>query len=331
MSPSAGSHGMVDATDIDISVVLPLYNEEDNLAPLVDAIVSKFPQKKLQIVMIDDGSTDGSWNKILKIGDRYSGRVNIDGVRLARNFGNQLALACGIEHASGEYIITMDADFQHPPEILPSILGELEDGAFIVHAIRRDLKHASRFKRYTSNGFHRLFNFLSDTAIPRGATDYRGFNRAVREAFLQVKDKARFNRAIFFWLGFPFKTVEYEEPPRKHGRTKLSAARLIELAIKGLTQFSNRPLYLSMIGFPIVGGLTLFLLLILYLERASWIKWVGSFPMLGAVVVTFVLWMILIVLIQLTQSLYLGRIFYEIKDRPLYIVLDRYSNHEGIY
>ncbi|MDV2502389.1 MAG: glycosyltransferase family 2 protein [bacterium] len=309
---------------VDASIILPVHNEEENIAPLVEAIASQLSLISLQIVLIDDGSTDGSWDAILKLCSRFAGRLRIDGVRLTRNFGKQAAITCGITHAVGEYMVTMDADFQHPPELLPAMVDALQGGTPIVHAIRRDLKHASWFKRWTSFWFTRFFNYLSEVHIPAGVTDYIGFNRNVREAFLQVRDKARFNRAIFLWTGFPSAEVKYDEPPRRHGETKLSTFRLIDLALKSLTQFSHRPLYLAMMASPVV------ILLTLALFALSWklvggTGGIGGFPILPAVVGLLFLWLALVVLIQ---SLYIGRIFYEIKERPLYVVLESYSNVE---
>ena len=197
-----------------------------------------------EIIFVDDGSRDKTYEKIEEI-SRSDKRVI--GIRLSRNFGHQTALLAGLNEASGDVIIMMDADGQHPPSMIPALIKKLEEGFDVVNTTRMDAKGTGLFKRLSSRWFYRVFNMLSDTRIEPASADFRCMNRKALDAFLTIEEHGRFTRGLVSWMGFRQTHLPYQAQKRAHGRSKYSLKRMRLFAFDGVTSFSTKPLRISMI------------------------------------------------------------------------------------
>jgi len=302
----------------EISVVVPLYNEEMNIEALYSALnaILQCLNRKFEIVYVDDGSRDRSFELVKALNSKDN---RVKGLSLSRNFGHQVALSAGMQHALGNIIITMDADLQHPPEVIPLLLDEYSKGFDIVNTRRTDSKETGYFKRITSRFFYRLINRIADVSIPESSSDFRLMSRKALDSFLQFGERDRFTRGLVSWMGFRQTVVDYECAPRFGGKSKYSIPRMLHFAVDGITSFSAKPLriasYMGMLAFVLglayaiyaivqhVGGRTI----------PGWTSLLVTILVLGG--------------IQLLSlgiiGEYLARIFNESKSRPLYFIKDR--------
>lgn len=294
------------------SVIIPVFNEEENIAPLYLALKAVLPSSA-ELIWVDDGSTDLSLKKIhdLAINDK-----KVKCISFSKNFGHQPALIAGFQYATGNYIVTMDSDFQHPPELIPMLLQKLEEGYDMVSGKRIRTTKIGFFKRYTSQLYYRLINFLSETEIEENVADFRAFNRNVLEAILQFEEKEMFLRGIFGWIGFKRTTIEYEAPERKFGKTKYSSPKMISLGLRGIISFSFKPLRLSLLIGSII-SLIAFLLAInavlAYLNGNTvpgWTSIIIAIMFFGGIQLLF---------LGLIGE-YITSLFIEAKRRPRYLV-----------
>ncbi len=300
-----------------ISVVVPVYNEQKNIPVLYDALRKVFDRlaRPYEILFIDDGSTDASFRVIREISGQDG---NIHGISFSRNFGHQAAILAGLERTTGELIITMDADLQHPPEVIPLLIDKHLEGYQVVNTRRRD-KKASVFKRITSTLFYRLLNFFSDIRIPEASSDFRLMSRTALDAFLRFTERARFNRGLVGWMGFEQATLQYEAPERHSGTTKYSFRKMRVLAVDGITSFSTRPLristYLGLIVF-LAGFIYAVYSLIQYARGNTIPGWTSLMT------VVLVIGGIQLLSLGIIGE-YLARVFNESKGRPLYFIKDQ--------
>ena len=186
---------------MDISVVIPVYNEAPNITELVNRVnaVLAVSGKSYEIILSDDGSKDATLEEIKKLSTEH---LFLKAVSLSRNFGHQVALTAGMDHAAGSIIITLDGDLQHPPELIPELLKKHAEGFDIVNTLRLETEGTGPVKNLTSKGFYRLINALSDVEIKAGAADFRLMSRRAADAFLSLKEKDRFTRGLVSWMGF---------------------------------------------------------------------------------------------------------------------------------
>ncbi len=306
-----------------ISVVAPLLNEEGNILVLYQALVPVLEKisSDYEIIFIDDGSTDNSFNVITDISKQNE---RVLGISLSRNFGHQVALAAGLEHASGEVVITMDADMQHPPEMISALYQKYLEGFDIVNTNRIESEDAGVIKNLTSSWFYKIINNLSDIRIEPGSADFRLMNRKAVDAFLQLKEKGRFTRGLISWMGFKQEMIPYSAPARFSGKTKYSFMKMFRFAADGITSFSAKPLRVSFFA-----GLIVSLIGLLYAIYAV-IEYFGGKTIPGW---TSILVSILIIGgIQLISigiiGEYLSRVFNESKNRPLYLVKNYTSKNK---
>lgn len=298
-----------------ISVVIPLLNEEGNLQVLYDALLPVVKQISLEyeLIFVDDGSKDRSFEIISKLSTENE---NVLGISLSRNFGHQVALAAGMEHATGDVVVSMDADMQHPPEIILNLYKKYKEGYDIVNTVRTETADSSAFKKVTSSWFYKIINRLSDIHIEPAAADFRLMNRLTVNAFLQLKEKDRFTRGLISWMGFKQAMVEYTAPSRFSGKSKYSILKMFRFAADGITSFSAKPLRISFFA-----GLIVSLIGLLYAIYAV-IEYFGGKTIPGW---TSILVSVLIIGgIQLISigiiGEYLARVFNEAKNRPMYLV-----------
>ena len=221
-----------------VSVIIPVFDEEKNIVPLYDEIKQNLSPAD-ELIFIDDGSSD---NTFLEIRQLSNANNNVKCISLSRNFGHQNALMAGLLHATGDHIITMDGDLQHPPSLIPTMIEKLNEGNDIVITKRNKTNNAGAIKNIFSKIFYRFINSISDTHIEPNASDFRAFNKKVLTNILLFKERELFLRGIFSWIGFKTTTINFDAPERRFGKTKYSFGKMTKLALKGITSFSFKPL-----------------------------------------------------------------------------------------
>ncbi|MCC7490953.1 MAG: glycosyltransferase family 2 protein [Fimbriimonadaceae bacterium] len=300
-----------------LSVVCPAYNEVEVLplfcAQLRDVLAAV--GEPYEVLLVDDGSRDGTaaWLREEAARDPHL-RV----IRLARNFGHQVALTAGLDHASGDAVITMDSDLQHPPELIPTLLERWREGAQIVYTERLDTAGVGPLKRLTSRLFYGLINRASATPIPLNAADFRLLDRQVVDSLQRLPERARFLRGLIAWVGYQQAVVPFRAPARAAGQTKYTFRKMLRFALDAVTSFSSLPLRLaSYFGFAVsAAGAVLGLATVAdYLLRPG-----RNEP--GYT--TIVCLILLIGGLQLVSlgiiGEYIARIYEEVKGRPLYLI-----------
>lgn len=303
-----------------ISIVIPVYNEEENIPPLLSALAEVFSSipYRYELVFVNDGSSDGSL-KVLREASRQDDRIKI--LDFSRNFGKETALTAGCHYACGDAVITMDADLQHPPTLIPELFSAWEGGAEVVYTVRRANHGASWFKRFTSFLFYWLFNRVSEMKTEAGTTDFRLMDRAVMDVFRRIPERERMFRGLIDWMGFRRARVVFDAPARANGTNRYSYLQLLRLAMNSFTSFSLFPLrlagYLGII-ITLVSGL-----LLVFMLSARWFFAPTMFTPIAILAVgnTFLIGIVLICLGFI--ALYIARIHAEVIDRPLYIVREK--------
>jgi glycosyltransferase involved in cell wall biosynthesis len=317
--PCEGQPGLTvahDSTNATLSFVLPVYNEQENLELLFQRLRSMIEElnERCEVIMVDDGSQDSSYAMLRAIRLRDP-RFKL--VRLSRNFGHQAAITAGLDLARGNAVIVMDADLQHPPELVPAMVACWREGFEVITAVRRNRHGDTRFKRTSARAFYWLIRRLTRVEMTADAGDFRLVDRCAVEALRAMRENARYLRGMFSWVGFRQTTVSYDYHRRQRGQPKYDLARMLRLGVDGITSFSDLPLQLALhLGF-IVAGLS-------FLAGVSDIvtKLVGGNTVPGwlslAITGSFLGGMQLVILG--VMGLYMGRMFDEVKNRPLYIV-----------
>ncbi len=302
----------------EISIVVPAHNEAGNVAPLCAALAAILaPLGRFEIVFVDDGSSDGTL-AALRIAAARDPHVRY--VSFTRNFGHQPALRAGLRYATGRAVIVMDADFEHPPELIPELVAAWRGGAKIVATRRTDDAAAvSTTRRLTSQLYYRLLNTIGDVRIEPGSADYMLLDRAVVDSVNAVVDQDVILRGLVRWLGYPLVSVPYSRGVRQHGNTKYSLRRMVELALTGIAAHSVRPLRFAIwlaLGFAALGFLFVIYSIISFLfvqhTVAGWTSIMAAIAILGATQ--------LLVLGIIGE--YVGRILSETRKRPSYIVAE---------
>ncbi len=302
-----------------ITVVAPAYNEVEGIEHFVEsllAVLDTLPYNSA-ILLVDDGSSDGTLERLDALQAGYPGRIGV--LHLSRNFGHQAAITAGMDYAEGDAVITMDADMQHPPGLLPELVKRWEAGFDVVQTIRRRTERVGGLKSLTSRAFYRLINRFSSTPIDPNASDFRLLSRRVVELFRRdLRERDRFLRGLVSWVGFKVARVQFDAPPRFAGETKYSFGKMAHLARVGLISFSKVPLKIAVLVGIVISGLSL--LYGLYAVAAYFLlkKLVVPGWASTILVVTFLGGANLLVLGLIGE--YIASIFEEIKGRPIYIV-----------
>ncbi len=303
-----------------LSIVVPVFNEQGNLPELLAQLVSVLENRlKLcyEIIFVDDGSEDRSWSIIE---DLKKENFNVRGIRFSRNFGHQYALKAGIDNADGDAVVTMDADLQHPPELIIDFYEKWKSGYKVVQGIRKDTKGAGLFKRFSSSLYYRLINFISDVKIITGSSDMRLIDKQVADELRRIKEGHLCLRGIIPWLGFQESMVEYVAPDRYSGVTKFTFGKMFRFAVDGIMSFSIKPLRLS-----ILAGFVISLVAFVYIIFALVASLVYKMAIPGwtsiLVSVLFLGGMQLISIGILGE--YVGKLFMECKRRDNYIISER--------
>jgi glycosyltransferase involved in cell wall biosynthesis len=305
--------------EAELSVVAPVYNEADNLRPLLDRLIPVLEScaRSFEVIFVDDGSTDHTFEILRKAHDADP---RIRAIALSRNFGKEIAIAAGLDHASGAAAVIMDADLQHPPEIIQSFVEKWREGYKNVYGQRVDRTADSPLRRLLTQRFYRLFDALGETRLPRGAGDFRLLDANAVAALRTMREHARFSKGLYAWIGFKSIGIPFEVAPRLQGQSKFSYRKLTHFALDGLMSFTTMPLKI----WTYVGLATSLLALALasfYIIRTL---------ILGVDVPGFASLMVSITFFGGVQLLslgilgeYIGRIFAEVKRRPLYLIEER--------
>jgi dolichol-phosphate mannosyltransferase len=298
-----------------ISVVAPVFNEHSTLPELHRRLTDVLaPLGPYEIVLVDDGSSDGSWDALLELAARDS---HLRLLRLSRNFGHQAALSAGLDAARGEAIVLMDADLQDPPELIPQLVGKWREGFDVVYAIRGEREGEPRLRLASISLFYRLLYRITSTEIPQNVGDFRLLSRRAADAITAMPERARFLRGMTSWIGFRQTGVQYTREARYAGESKYPPRKLLRLALDGITSFSTAPIKLvTALGFALV---------VFCVGVLAWTLYVRFFtshhPQGWTSVIAVVLLLGGVQLLSLgVIGQYVARIFDETKQRPLYLV-----------
>ncbi len=302
-----------------LSIVIPCYNEEASLPELcrrVEAVAERcFPQA-YELVLINDGSKDGTWREICGAAERNPAIV---GLNLSRNYGHQVALTSGLQACGGDCILVIDADLQDPPELLPEMLEVLDQGADVVYGQRSERKGETRFKLMTASLFYRFIASVVDVPIPKDTGDFRLMSRRALEAFNCLPEQHRFIRGMVSWIGFKQVAFPYVRDPRLAGETNYPFSKMIALAFDAITGFSTRPLRLAAY-MAVMFGLLAVLVAIYAVFRWTTGSTVAGWTSLFLIVL--VLGAVQLATMAIIGE-YVGRMFVEVKRRPLYFLSDQ--------
>ncbi len=300
-----------------LSIIVPVRNEEPNIIPFYERSkkVLKETGFEWEIVFVEDSSTDQTVEIIQQI---CAADKRIRAILLTRSFGHHEAFTAGIDHSRGDHVIMMDGDLQHPPEFIPKLIHVYLEGYDMVYAKR--VTRQPFIKEIGSKGINRLINFFSDYPIDLNSSIFRIFSRQVADTFISMREHGRFITGMLGWPGFKTKSVDFEEAPRASGQTKYSYAKMVDLAWKGVISFSVKPLrlgrYLGLLSASIS-----FLIGLFYLFQYLFV----GIPVQGFTAIVVSLFFIggLILLVLGIIGEYIGNIFVEMKNRPLYVVQRR--------
>jgi dolichol-phosphate mannosyltransferase len=296
-----------------LSVVAPVCNEEATIHEFYARVRTALEGIRFELVLVDDGSTDGS-PEALELLATEDPRVHV--VYLSRNFGHQTALTAGLDHARGDAVVMLDADLQDPPELIPRMLDHWLDGTDVVYAVREHRQGESKFKLTTAKWFYRLFDKLTQVELHHNSGDYRLLDRRALDALLSMRERNRFLRGMTVWVGYTQAAVPYRRDPRYAGETKYTLTRMLRFSLDAIVSFSDRPLQLAtLLGF-LISTLAFVAIPIVIVLRIA-----GSYlPGFSSITIAvLLLGGIQLIAIGIIGE-YVGRIYDEVKGRPLYLV-----------
>jgi glycosyltransferase involved in cell wall biosynthesis len=296
-----------------LSVVAPVHNEAGTLTELHRRVTAALSDIPFELVLVDDGSTDGS-TEVMATLARSDPRVKV--VFLARNFGHQMALTAGLDHAGGDAIVMMDADLQDPPEVISEMLNRWNQGSDVVYAVRAQRDGESWFKLTTAAWFYRVFDQLTDVNLVHNSGDFRLLDRRALDALLSMRERNRFLRGMTVWVGYTQTAVSYHRDARFAGQTKFTVGKMLSFSLDAISGYSHRPLQLAtLLGF-IISALALIAIPVVVI-----LKIIGSYlPGFSTLEISFLLLGgIQLITIGIIGE-YVGRIYDEVKGRPLYLV-----------
>lgn len=299
-----------------LSIVIPSFNEEKNISPIYKQIIFALKDYEFECIFVDDGSTDNTFDEIKKISETDS---RVKGISFSRNFGHQTALFAGLKESENNIIITLDADGQHPPSIIPKLIEEYQKGFDIVNTRRISTEGVSYFKKISSKWYYKILNILTDIKIDAASSDFRLMTKKTTDAFLQIDEKNRFTRGLVKWIGFKQSIIEFKAPERMTGKSKYTFRKMFRFAFDGITSFSSKPLKFSIVAglFSLIAGIlySVYIIIMYSLDKTTpgWasmmlvILFLGGFQLLSIGII----------------GEYISGIFKETKNRPHYFIKDK--------
>jgi glycosyltransferase involved in cell wall biosynthesis len=302
-----------------LSIIIPVYNESGNLAQLFRELEGVLQSLDIdwEVLFVDDGSSDNTWEIINSL---HQQNHSVKGLRLSRNFGHQYALLAGLANGTGDALITMDGDLQHPVAMIPELVSEWRHGNMIVHTRRLDPPSLSFFKKLTSRLYYRIFSYLSGVKIESGMADFRLLDRTVVRDILEFREDGLFFRGIAQWVGYHSATVPYTSQERFSGASKYSLKKMIRLAWNGITSFSIVPLRLGiLLGFItslIAFAEIVYAIAVRVFTDTAVPGWASAISVLSF------LFGVLFILLGIVGE-YIGRILVEVRQRPRYLIADQ--------
>jgi len=300
---------------VSISIVIPCLNEQDNIPKLMERISAELKDDySYEIIFVDDGSTDRTMEVLRQLTTQYP---TLRYISLSRNFGHQQALKAGLDRASGDCVIMMDADLQHPPALIRQLIEKWRSGYDIVYTVRQANLQLPLFKRLSSRLFYKLINQLAEHPIEEGAADFRLVDRRVASIIASLNDPFLFLRGLIPWLGFKQCAIGYQPDARFSGNSKYSLIRMARLALHGVTSFSVRPLRMatfvgvaiSFVAFTYL-AYALLAFFVFHISLPGWSSIVSSILLLGG---------IQLIMLGIIGE-YLGMLYVQSKQRPTYII-----------
>lgn len=304
-----------------LSVVTPCYNEESNIVPFFDEICSvgkAIPQDtELELIYVDDGSSDKTFEKIHELALKNDW---VKYIQFSRNFGKEAAMLAGLEAASGDYIVMLDADLQDPPSLIPEMLDLIKTGEYDRIATKRnDRKGEPPIRSFFARMFYKLINKISDVKIVDGARDFSMMSRRMVNSILSLKERTRFTKGIFEWAGYRTYWLSFSNNARNEGSSKWSFFKLLRYSIEGIVSFSSMPLVISSLIGIFLFALSFIMIIFVILRKAIFGDPVAGWPSLVCIIlfVSGLQQMCIGVL-----GSYLSRVFIETKQRPMYVVME---------
>jgi polyisoprenyl-phosphate glycosyltransferase len=296
-----------------LSVVAPVYNEEELVELFVTRTCAAVADYNFELVIVNDGSTDATPKLLNRIADTDP-RVRV--VHLSRNFGHQAALTAGLEHALGDVVAMIDADLQDPPELIPTMIARWEEGSDVVYAVRRQREGETAFKLATASWFYKLFDKLAQVDLEPNSGDFRLLDRRALDALLAMTERSRFLRGMTVWVGFTQTAVPYERDPRHAGETKYTLRKMLRFSLDAIASFSHLPLQLATYVGIVSAGVAFIAIPVVIALRIA-----GSYlPGFGSLTIAILLLGGIQLIALGVIGEYVGRIYDEVKHRPLYIV-----------
>lgn len=303
-----------------VSVVVPAYNESDcveELANRLQAVFDAHPHYEFEAIIVENGSVDDTWDKLLKINES-DGRFRV--LQLARNFRMDGGITAGLAHARGDATVIMCADLQDPPELIGRFIEKWEEGYENVYMVVTARHGTGVLRRLNSRAFYWLLSKLTDKRIPKNASDFRLVDRKVVDAVNSMEERNRFVRGLFAWVGYRSIGVEHERPPRHGGESKADTLKVVDLALKGIFAHSYTPLRLITVAGMALSALSVLAISVLALQ---FVAFGVPFPGFGSIVCLMLLLFGILFCMLGVVSEYVGLIYEEVKQRPNYVVRDR--------
>lgn len=314
------------STKLKVDLIIPIFNEVESISQTyqdVCAVIDSLPHD-FQFIYVDDGSSDGTVDTLRSISVKDP-RVSV--LQLSRNFGHQAALSAGMDASQGDVMISMDADGQHPPEMIPQMITLLQNGYDIVQTQRIENDGGISFKKVTSNFFYWLINKISGTRVIAGAADFRAMNRNALAGLRSMNEYHRFLRGMISWMGYNSVILPYHEPKRFAGKSKYSLGKMLRLASDAIFSFSLAPLYIGLSAgfvFFVLACAQLTYVLTLWITNNTQQVVPGWSSLMGILLIASGIIMILLGFI----GVYVGYIFQEVKRRPIYLVKGKTPDNE---
>ena len=308
-----------------VDIVVPCYNEEEGLEVFVETTnkyINAIDGYRFRYILVDDGSRDKTFLVMRNLAKKYR---NVKYISFSRNFGKEVAMYAGLQNSSGDYVIVMDADLQHPPAMIADMIKGVEEGHDCCAARRTTREGESKIRSFFSRTFYKFNNKITDVKLPYGAVDFRIMSRQMVDAVLSLSEVQRFSKGIFSWVGFDTKWLPYENVERTIGTTKWSFWGLFKYAIDGITAFSVAPLrFISLLGL-IISGLAFIYAIVVLLQTLIFGIDVPGYA------TTLIITLFLGGIIEFSVGIlgeYIGRIYMESKDRPIYLTKSTNINEE---